>query len=151
MALNIEDFIPDTNSVEDGVWVDLDEDSKVKVAYMPPDAYQNELARRQRRIRNPNLLERADYLRGVENDLLRRHVLDWVGLKKGSKEFPFSPENLDFIIKTVPDVRSAFLRIVQDVANFRAKQQEDGEKNSPSASNGTSTSSEGGETNGGSD
>lgn len=145
MALDIEDFIPDTQAVEDGVWVDLDEDTKVKVAYMAPDAYQNEILRRQRRLRNPNLLERADYLRGVENDLLRTHILNWVGMQKNGKEFPFSIENLDFVMKYVLDLRNALLRIVQDVSNFTAKQQEESEKNLPTASNGISPSSEGGE------
>lgn len=148
MALDITDFTPDAQAVEDGVWVDLDEDTKVKVEYMSPDAYQNELIKRQRRIRNPNLLERGDYLRGIENDLLRAHIMDWSGMQKGGKEFPFSPENLDFVIKSVPDVRSALLRIVQDVSNFTAKQQEDGEKNSRPVSGGTLTSNGGGETSG---
>lgn len=137
MALDIEDFIPDTQAVEDGVWVHLDEDTTVKVSYLAPDAYQNEVVRRQRRLRNPNLLERPDYLRGVENDLLRGKVLDWKGMKKGGKEFPFSPETLEFVIKSVPDVRGALLRIIQDVANFRNQQQEEGEKNLPGVSNGS--------------
>ena len=148
MALDIVDFIPDTQSVEDGVWVDLDEDTKVKVEYMSPDAYQNELIKRQRRIRNPNLLERGDYLRGIENDLLRAHIMDWSGMKKGGKDFPFSMENLDFVIKVVPDIRSALLRIVQDVSNFTAKQREEGEKNLPPASSGISLSNGGGEVSG---
>lgn len=148
MALDIVDFIPDAQAVEDGVWLDLDEDTKVKVRYLSPDAYQNELVKRQRRVRNPKLLEHVGYLRGIENDLLRTCIMDWTGMRKGGKEFPFSQESLDFVIASGSEVRIMLLRIVQDVSNFTTKQREENEKNLPTASSGISLSNGGGEISG---
>ena len=130
MALDIEEFIPDAELTEDGIWVDLDEETKILVTYLPADFIQSEIIRRQRKqnIRNPHLLERPEYLRSIEDDGIRKSIKGWQGLRKGGQDWPFSPENLEFIIRHAPDFRAAFLRIVQNASNFTKRQAEEDRK-----------------------
>lgn len=142
MALDIEDFIPDSELTEDGVWVPLDDETRVLATFMSPDFMRNEMLRRQRQgnIRNPHLLDRPEYLRKIEDEGIRKHIKNWEGMKKGGELWPFSLENLEFIIKRVPDFRASFLAIIQNSSHFVKKQAEDDEKNSQPFSNGNWTS-----------
>lgn len=139
MALDIEDFIPDSELTEDGVWVPLDDETKVLATFMSPDFMRNEMMRRQRQgnIRNPHLLDRPEYLRNIEDEGIRKHIKGWEGMKKGGEAWPFLPENLEFIIKRVPDFRASFLTIIQNSSHFVKRQMEDDQKNSQPSSNGS--------------
>lgn len=141
--MDIEDFVPDEQLDDDGVWLDLDDETQVKVRYLPPDAIQREIFRRQkRRGFRMQTFDDFDSIQKVTNEVLEGCIIDWRGLKRNGKEFLFSKENLRFLLASRPEFRQAFETMVRNVENFRRTSEEKNRKNLQTVSSGSLTTDE---------
>lgn len=135
--MDLDEFTVDTE--DDGVWIDLDDETQVKMTYLSPDSVQREVFRRQRRRGFRNLgMDDFDSVQKLTGEVLEKHILDWKEMKKGGVEFPCTPENKRHVLG-IPEFRDAFERMARNIENFRRKEEDDGGKNSPGASSGIST------------
>lgn len=123
-----------TKEVE-GVWVDLDPTTSVKVTYTDGKAYRRALQKKLKPY--TNLLQAGGMEAIPEGEqeqvavsvLVDHVVLDWKGVTDNGVEIPFSKEAAKKIFTEVPAFRRMVENAASDISNFRQKEREADEKN----------------------
>lgn len=127
--MDISEFSTDQNLEEEGVWISLDGNgTEIKVARMncrPYKKYFQAITKPYKRlIRNGSLSEDlAEKL--LIDALAHKIVLDWKGLTKNGKKFPYSVENATQFLSTSPDFRDLVTEAASEMDNFRQKELEE--------------------------
>jgi hypothetical protein len=127
-------FATDENREEGGVWVDFGDDIRVKVRRFR--------SRKSIEVRKEldkpfaDVVRRGTLPEGVAEDLLLKQmakaiVADWEGVDLGDGEVvPCTEGNSLVALKKFPEFREAILQVSIEADNYRAKVDEDAEKNS---------------------
>jgi hypothetical protein len=124
----------------DGVWVDLGDGSKIKVARIGNSRYnevfQKLIAPFRRQVRMGNIPnEVADEI--LVKAMARTVLLDWEGIAEDGKAVPFSVENAYRLMKEYPDFRNVVSEVAQEMETFKEIDTEDATKNSEGSLNGS--------------
>jgi hypothetical protein len=117
---------------QQGVWVDLDETTKLKIARGGNKA-------------NRELVKKllAPHKIALRNDKLPEHIiedvgckamaqtilLDWQGMQEDGKNLPYTPENAERLLKDYPDFRDQVAQLSGEISLFQIEQEEAKTKN----------------------
>jgi len=134
-------FTTDTKLEEDGVWIDLDETSKIKIARMGNKTYRKVFKKyataHKIAIRNNTLPDEK------QTEIMCRALseavwLDSEGLTLRKVPFEHTVENAFDVLmdKTLKDFREFIVESASDMDNYRAQVEEEGLKNLESSSDG---------------
>jgi hypothetical protein len=133
-------FKTDENKEEGGVWVDFGDGVKIKVRRLR--------SRKSLEVRKDLDKPFADQIRRgplddkVAEDLLIQQIAqgiiaDWEGVDLGDGEIvPYTAGNAYTLMKALPELRDSILQVSADAESYRAKVDEDTEKNLPNTSAG---------------
>ena len=125
-------FGTNKNAEIDGVWQDIGEKVKVKVARIGNPQYQKAF----RKITKPHkqALRRGSLNDEVADKLLikamaKSILLDWSGLEEDGKPVPYSYENAVRLLTDYRDFRDDVSDFANDMESFRAEEDKETEKN----------------------
>jgi len=126
----------------DGVWEDIDEGFRVRVARANNPHHQriaeNLMRPYRRQIASGNLsVEKQQEI--TIQAMAECLLLDWEGLEIDGKAVPYSVSQAIELLTEYKDFREEIAEIAQSMELFRSKEVEDAEKNSSSASSGKSS------------
>jgi hypothetical protein len=133
-------FSTDQNKEEAGVWVDFGDGVRIRIRRLN--------SRRSQEVRNELNRPHADTIRrgplpsDVAEELMLRQIArgiisDWEGVDLGDGvSVPYTGENAYKLLKDLPEIRDHILQVSSEADNFRAKVDEDTEKNLPPISDG---------------
>jgi len=131
--LDINEFKTDRQLEEEGVWVPVDgAGAKIKVARINNPRYKKYFQRitkpYRRQIRSGNLSE--DLAEKLLVDALANTILlDWEGLTKGGKKFPYTVDNARQLLSESPDFRDLVSDAAGEMESFRARELEEAKGN----------------------
>lgn len=139
--MDLQKFASNQTKEKEGVWIDLDETTRVKIARMDNPAFkkamQKELGPYKQAVRSGTLSEQQS--EKIMSKVLAETILvGWEGMTDGGKELPYTAENACRILATphLKDFRTMIVGFSEDAALFREAQLEDAEKNSVNGSDG---------------
>jgi hypothetical protein len=140
--MDLNSIRTDDAKVSEGVWVELDGETSVKLRYTDTHEFQRKLQERLKpfltgfRIKGGNVQINDDRRDKVVLALLADEVLvDWKGLKDNGVEVPYSREKaLEYL--QVKAFRDAVENEAARLDNFRKEQREEDAKNSEPVSAG---------------
>lgn len=122
----------DTALEEEGVWRDIGDGARLKIARLGNPAYKAEWEKRskpyKRQIRNDSLpTEKANEL--LYQCLARAVLLDWDGLDEDGQPVPYSRENAVRLLREIRDFRDLVVSLADDAEAYRREAIEDAEGN----------------------
>jgi hypothetical protein len=130
--MDIRSFATDANKEVDGVWHDIGDGARIKVARMFNPAHQQVLDR----MRKPHA---AQLRRGSLPDETARAItvasmaeavlVDWDGIKDGDTEVPYSKDKALEYLKAYKDFAELVASLAGDAAAYREQVDEDAEGN----------------------
>lgn len=127
-----KEFATDSKLEQDGVWVDLDDETSILIARMNNKKYRNAL----RRVLKPykTQISAGTIQPGKLDDLLvtplAAHVLlDWKGLTVNGEPTEYSREAAERVMQQFPDFRELVVTLASDMDLFRTADIEDDTKN----------------------
>ena len=131
MDLGIE-LGKDPTKETEGVWVDLDDETSVKLGYAGGPKFQNELGKQVRRMQ----MSRRVRVMDMERDrAVRIHafanqiVLDWKGMKEHGTDIPYSRQEAVRVMNDYPEFMDWVEMQSMMIENFRMEGLEEAEKN----------------------
>lgn len=137
--MDIGNFLTDSALENNGVWRNCG-DGRILVASTSSESYKKVF----RRLLIPHEtsinLGVADekVLHGLETEAIAEALLlNWEGFTENGVELPYSRENAQRILKSVPRFREHVIREASSIENFRRKKEEVEIKNSAPASAGS--------------
>lgn len=140
--MDLSQFRTDETSEEAGVWVEMGEGAKVRIARMYNRKYKQEFQKLMRPYRTQ---ARTNTLPDdVAEELLIKVMaatilLDWKNIFLDGKEIPYSPANAEKMLTMFKDFRNIVSEYAQDMDLFRTAELEEAAKNSEVSSGGSST------------
>lgn len=142
MGLNLSSLKYDKKLADEGVWCDVGEGAKIKVAKSGNARHRKLLNQLKRPYRHYELAQKEypeDVLRTISVEATARTILlDWKGiLGDDNKEIPFSYEAAKEAL-AIDGFATLVLGFANDEATFKGTSQEDMVKNSPASSSGSS-------------
>ena len=116
----------------EGVWVELGEGAKIKVARSGNAANRRKLAKLMERhravLRSRNLPE--DVLERIMIEVMAETILvGWDGIDEDGQPLPYTVENADRLLTTYRDFRDQVSAIANDINLFRAESEAEAVKN----------------------
>lgn len=128
--MNINKFKVDTQKVNDGVWVDLGENARVKLARTTNKKYQEALSKKLKPYKNAMEAGNADYkaiskiIAECAADFI---VLDWEGFTEGEKDLPYSRDKVIEILTTeeYKDFGEMLLNLAAERSTFQAEEEKE--------------------------
>lgn len=127
-------FKTDESKEQDGVWVQLDSgDSRLKIARSNNAKYRASQQLKMERYRFAAKTKTVpdDVWNAMFNELIAETILvDWDGITKDGKPYPYSRENALQAIAELKDFRELVMSFAVDLDNFKQDVQEATEKNS---------------------
>ncbi len=138
----IRRFATDPALEEGGVWFDIGEGARLKIARAGNTRYWSflrELTRgKEREIKLGVIAD--EVLTAITNKAMARAVLlDWQGLSENGTPVPYSEAKAEELLATLPDFRRLVLGYAGEVEAYRRAEHEEAEKNSGRSSASTST------------
>lgn len=130
--MKIEDFKTDEKKEQEGVWVDLDENSRVLIARIGNDHY-NEILRKKAKpyraaIRSNSLKDTI--LKKLMIEVIAESVLlNWEGITEKGEVIPYSRENAIRLLTTYKEFLNLITNIAEESELFKIYDQEEGVKN----------------------
>jgi len=130
--IDLNDYKIDEAKEEEGVWEDIGENSRVKVARMSSKKYTEELDRilkpHRRSLRRGTLNESI-----IETAMIRamsKHILlDWEGLTIKGQPIEYTPGNCHKVLTEFPEFRDQVTEIATSFDLFKAEEEAEAEKN----------------------
>lgn len=121
--MDLRAYRTDRAAEEEGVWIDLDDQTTVRVARSNSKRFAEALNKHRKphrqAIRSGTLPEEtADAI--VIGAIADAVLLDWKGLQEDGKEVPATLENRVRVLSQYPDFRNVVAELAADMANFRA-------------------------------
>lgn len=133
-------FATDPELELNGVWVEIGQGARVKVARTNNKRYTERMQALMRPHRRQLRMGQLDdevfdaiLIRVVAETVL----LDWENLEDGGKPIPYNTENAMRLMTEFPDFRNVVAEIAQEMETFRAVELADAEKNSERSSSGS--------------
>ena len=124
-------FSTDSKKEVEGVWVNLDENSRIKIAKLGSREFQrvfNEISRPYRTAIRNKTLDNKTSEEILIKTFARAILVDWEGIKEGDQEVPYSHEKAEEYLRI-----SAFRDFVTSCANdftlFKEQEDKQDEKN----------------------
>ena len=139
--MDLRKFASNATKEREGVWIDLDETTKVKIARMDNPAFkkamQRELGPYKQAVRSGTLSEQQSE-KIMAKVLAETILVDWKGMTEEGKELAYSVDEAQRILSAphLQDFRKMVVSFSEDAALFREAELEDAEKNSVSGSAG---------------
>jgi hypothetical protein len=88
----------------DGVWIDW-HDAKLLVRYAESAKVKNAIVKMIIEKRTTGDFDGAEFLAKNQNKIIAQNVLlDWKNIKINGEEFPYNPENAEYLLERVPEV-----------------------------------------------
>lgn len=125
-------FGTDAKLESEGVWMDLGEGARIKVARAGNPANRRKLTKLMERhrvtLRTRNLPE--DVLERITIETMAETLLlDWTGIEERGETVPYSLENATRLLTDYKDFRDQVAALAADMALFRAESEEGAQKN----------------------
>lgn len=139
MALDIKKkFATDPKKESEGVWIDLEDQAKVKIrrfTYLPAQKYlQNKLKPYRKAIELDALPDNV--MEKIQNELLANHlVVDWRNFTYGQDEqgvdkpLSCTPANILMVLKELPELRDMLMAFSRSVELYKLGEDEADTKN----------------------
>jgi len=123
-----------TDDAENGVWVDMGNDARIKVARMNNKKYKRSiktLSTPYKRMIQMNALPDDTAEQILNKAMAEAILLDWEGLKLNGEELPYNRDNAMKILSdpALEDFRNVVMDISNDMELFREQEQEEEIKN----------------------
>jgi hypothetical protein len=137
MFVDLKDVKVDAHLEKEGVWVELDDETAVKVSFFGGDYFNREIDRRMKRTGFRQL--RNDYdarTKATIDVMVESGIHDWRGVKEHGAEVPFTKDNCRRVLTQYPVFRQEISVHMQDVSHFQKEQEEADTKNSVTLSAG---------------
>ena len=130
--MDINKFKADKKKEEEGVWIDIGEDARIKVARLNNEKYKNHFRRTtkpyRRQIRNGNLAE--DVAERLLIDAMANTILlGWENLEEGGKAIKYSVENAKRILSESVDFRDLVSDAAGEIESYRIEDLEEAKGN----------------------
>lgn len=123
-------FGTDSNLEENGIWVQLDKSSKIKVARMGNKKSQEMATKLQR---SAKLVNKYSLENIGEDDLVNiiaeTVLLDWEGVKLKGQDLPYSKANAKKMLQEYKDFKSLVIELATEMETFRKVEIEEGKEN----------------------
>lgn len=120
-------FTTDKSLENNGVWVDIGGETKLCVARMYNDRY-NELLRGAMKPHRRQVLDSESSLEIMVDVEARSILIGWEGVTDDDKDVPYSIETAKEYLH-IRDFRKLVLEIASSMETYKAQELEDGEKN----------------------
>ena len=133
MADLAKNYGPDKDAEMNGVWENLADDIRIKVARIGNPVYQKIWEREIRPYRaqmDRNLLSDEKSNEILTKVMAEAVLLDWENIEYKGKKFPYTKENAIELLNEFPDFRADVMFLANQQATFRADEIETAEKNS---------------------
>lgn len=115
-------FATDAEAEVEGVWHDLGDGARIRVARTGNPEYQQAL----RRVIGPYRLQMkrgtlsTDRLRALNIEIEAETILlDWEGLEEGGKKIKYSTENAARLLEEYPDFRQVVQELADELTHYR--------------------------------
>jgi hypothetical protein len=123
-------FGTDKNLEEEGVWVDLGDESKIKIARMGNIKSRERATKLQKSAKLANKYSIDNFNEEDLADILAYSVIkDWKGIKDNGEDLPYSFENAKAMILKYRDFRDMVVELSTEMETFRKVDIEEGKKN----------------------
>jgi len=125
-------YYTDPTLEAEGVWVELGEGARIRVARAGNPANRRKLSklleRHRATLRSRNLPD--DILERVTIETMAETILlGWDGINEDGKPLPYTPENARRLLTTYRDFRDQVAAIAADMALFKGESEEAASKN----------------------
>lgn len=120
----IADYKLDTGKKEEGVWLDLIDGARIKIAYNQSERVERKVLTHQEkssfRGREQNFEEKAQMMMEI---FAEEVVLDWEGIdEEEGKPLPYSTENALKLLKECPPIKNFVFKESARIENFVQEQ-----------------------------
>ena len=123
--LDLNQFKMD-DTKKQGVWVDLGNGAKIKVASADTGEFSREWQKMVRPYESLGQDVSADVQESILCSCVAKHLLlDWEGISEGSKTLKYSVQNAERVLKEVPWFRARVVEEAKRLENFRKKVNEE--------------------------
>lgn len=144
MAFNpYKEFETDRDAESEGVWVDLGDGAKVKVARFNNPAHEKAVRRHQKPYKSilntgrPLPKDVADEI--TIKTMVETILLGWEGMAdRHGDPLPYTPASAERLLRDLPDFRNTVAGLALTAETFRLEALRDAEGNSPASSDGKS-------------
>jgi hypothetical protein len=140
--MKIGHFTTDARLEQDGVWVDVAQGLRLKVARLSNPrflAFSRKISKPHQRQLRLGILDDAT-IRNLAALAMSRHILlDWEGLEDDrGQPIPYSADKAHELLKTVPDFYRLIEELAADADLFKQQETEELKGNLPAVSSGSS-------------
>ncbi len=125
-------FKTDSDLETGGVWVDLDDVSKIKVARSDNKNFTNKLTKLMTPYKNAirsNTLSEDIADKIMLKCMSETILVDWEGITEEGEPLEYTPDNAYRILKSYKDFRNLVSSISEDLTNYKISSDKDTEKN----------------------
>ena len=123
-------FGTDKSLEEDGVWIDLGDDSQIKIARLGNKKSQEISSKIQKNAQMASKYSLTDL---ADNDLnyvlATAIIIDWKNIKVKGKILEYSSENAKKMLEDYKDFRSLVIELASEMETFRRVEVEEGKEN----------------------
>lgn len=141
--MELNNLITDKDLETEGVWIEFDlveGDARILIARQGNDKYHNRLQELLKPLKakvRKNKMTDAEWEDVLTKAYSTTIILNWEGFTRNGKEFPYTPENAEQLLRESRDFFKWVSKQADDRENYLRKQTEQAEKNSgkPSATN----------------
>lgn len=125
-------FGTDAKKEQEGVWYDIADDLKMKIARIGNPNYQKRLqilSKPYRRAMRRGTLSDEVAEKLLIQCMAETIVLDWEGVEENGKEIPYSKEAAIDILTKYPELKSYIYDIANELEGFQEEENEEAEEN----------------------